>query len=265
MTTHDIHDETLPATFIQKLKRLMVERPLHEEPAEAHRKNRNRWALGKHDPVINYPAGLTGPQQFIHQKKENRKFFAEETEKYSEAYFERCFWIINTWGGISAFKDSDKTRAKIKEFAETHTQERMSGDLFAVISSLSKLAAFWDYERFAVYDSRVIFSLNWLLFLYAPHHRLFPQPEGRNTRIRQYHMPTILALHGDNRDFYPEEEAFYHYCKLLRRCAADIFTDDKRIHEIEMFLFKEADLYICDDMQERLSLNIKSGMTGDTP
>ena len=78
-------------------------------------------------------------------------------------------------------------------------------------------------------------------------------------------MPTILALHGDNRDFYPEEEAFYHYCKLLRRCAADIFADDKRIHEIEMFLFKEADLYICDDMQERLSLNIKSGMTGDTP
>ena len=141
-----------------------AERPLHEEPAESHRKNRNRWALGDNDPVTNYPAGLTGPQQFIHQKEENRKFFAE-TEKYSEPYFERCFWIINTWGGISAFKDGDKTRAKIQEFAKTYEKEEISSDLFAVISSLSKLAAFWDYERFAVYDSRVIFSLNWLLFL----------------------------------------------------------------------------------------------------
>lgn len=264
MTKHNACDETLPASFLQKLKRLMTERPLHEEPVESHRKNRNRWALGDNDPVTNYPAGLTGPQQFIHQKEENRKFFAE-TEKYSEPYFERCFWIINTWGGISAFKDSDKTREKIQEFAETYEQEEISSDLFAVISSLSKLAAFWDYERFAVYDSRVIFSLNWLLFLYAPAHRLFPQPEGRNQRIRQYHMPTILALHGDKRDFYPDKEAFYRYCQLLKECAAQIYGDDRRIHEIEMFLFKEADLYICDDMQERLSLTIKPEVAGNTP
>ena len=78
-------------------------------------------------------------------------------------------------------------------------------------------------------------------------------------------MPTILALHGDKRDFYPDEEAFYRYCQLLKEWAKEIYGDDKKIHEIEMFLFKEADLYICDDMQERLSLTIKPEVAGNTP
>ena len=78
MTKHNACDKTLPESFVQKLKRLMAERPLHEESAESHRKNRNRWALGDNDPVKNYPAGLTGPQKFTHQKAENRKFFAKE-------------------------------------------------------------------------------------------------------------------------------------------------------------------------------------------
>jgi hypothetical protein len=73
------------------------------------------------------------------------------------------FWIINVWGGIRGFKPSDRNIDKILRFKKQIEKGRLSLDCFSTISSLSKISSFLNPEKFVIYDSRVIYTLNWLI------------------------------------------------------------------------------------------------------
>ena len=74
------------------------------------------------------------------------------------------FWIINEWGGIRNFNNTPANRTKIQNFRNQIQNGMLTRATFSTISSLSKLSSFWDCKNFVIYDSRVIYALNWLIF-----------------------------------------------------------------------------------------------------
>ncbi len=75
-------------------------------------------------------------------------------------------WIIGDWGGITRGTD-DRLKACLKKAEEAALSDRQIP--FDRIASWSKYLAFKYPERFAIYDARVIYSLNWLLFTVEGH------------------------------------------------------------------------------------------------
>jgi hypothetical protein len=73
------------------------------------------------------------------------------------------FWIINNWGGIRGFKQNNRNVEKIKQYKKQLEKRKLTKECFSTISSLSKVSSFLDPENFVIYDSRVIYTLNWLI------------------------------------------------------------------------------------------------------
>ena len=127
------------------------------------------------------------------------------------------FWLINKWGGIRNFKNTTRNRAKIQNFKNQIKNGRLTRATFSTISSLSKLSSFWDCKNFVIYDSRVIYALNWLILKLAQEKRYFPTPAGRNEIIANYNIDTIIRLYHlktANTDelYYSYKDAYIQYC-----------------------------------------------------
>jgi len=177
------------------------------------------------------------------------------------------FWIINDWGGIKNFKNNDKNRSKIRVFKNEVKNGKLTRSTFSTISSLSKLSSFWDCENFAIYDSRVIYSLNWLILKLSNEKRYFPTPAGRSEVIANYNIDTVIRLfHKDkNRDedlYFSYKEAYHRYCRLMKDWSSKLWHDNysrrlKYPFYLEMLLFLIADKEIYKDMKKSIHIEIK--------
>jgi hypothetical protein len=140
------------------------------------------------------------------------------------------FWIINDWGGIRNFKNTEQNRGKIRNFKTEVRNGRLTRSTFSTISSLSKLSSFWDCKNFVIYDSRVIYSLNWLILKLSKEKRYFPTPQGRSEVIANYNINTVIRLfHKDkNRDedlYFSYKEAYHKYCQLMKDWSLKLWND----------------------------------------
>ena len=91
------------------------------------------------------------------------------------------YWIIRDWGGIKGFRKSPENNDLLERLPDFLADGKLPKEVFERISSFSKVASFLNPKLYAIYDSRVIFSLNWLIFKnYGNSKKLFPQPVGRN-------------------------------------------------------------------------------------
>lgn len=111
-------------------------------------------------------------------------------------FLDVAYWIIQQWGGIRSY---GKTKANDVELKNLRNMLKMKKpDIrqirFEAISSLSKVASFLNPNQYAIFDSRVAYSLNWLLFLYAQD-KLFRQPESQNSHLRKHQHETIFHLY----------------------------------------------------------------------
>lgn len=173
------------------------------------------------------------------------------------------YWIINHWGGIGSYKRTDKNNLKISRFLDRLERKTLTREYFDCISSLSKVASFAHPTHYAIYDSRAIYSLNWLLFNYSTVRKLelFPQPIGRGTNLKKYDTQTIfeLAKLNGGRDFtyISHKHAFHRYCSLLKELAQGVFGPGSKPYSIEMLLFMIAPTIIISEIESQVSLTIK--------
>ena len=175
--------------------------------------------------------------------------------------------IISDWGGIK-IKNVDTLHADIKD-----KSCKLEG-----IASRSKYYSFSDPKSFAIYDARVIYSLNWLLLKYESN-IFFPAPSGRNTLMNplDYTMDILLKCKGAKEvkdeisfDIYKREttntksnvikilkngfyikknHAYKCYCDLLKRLANKLYGDTfDALTKTEMILFAIADKDIALDV-----------------
>lgn len=168
------------------------------------------------------------------------------------------YWAINDWGGIGAFKKNEKNDAKIKSFLDELEKRRLTRNSFECISSLSKVASFINPEKYAIYDSRAIYSLNWLLFNHTSTAELFPQPIGRNAKMSEYDMQTIFRLTKRSPCYKSHKDAYHQYCDLLNSLSIQVFGENSKPYNMEMLLFMVAPEEIVKQIESSVSLEIKT-------
>lgn len=203
------------------------------------------------------------------KKKENlfeqNKSLKENLKKYfNSPDFEQnklslINYIINTWGGIQEIKEDEKSGKKVnrKELifndiasvkqssAELSTDQidnmRISGDY---ISSRSKVLSFLNPEEYVICDSRVIFSLNWLLFITRTEEQFvqFSKLEPRNKTCKAYSLSYLLEKYN----LQPAEEKtrYREFIDVIKDLTDELKKkqgNDWKIYCTEMLLFQIAD------------------------
>ena len=167
------------------------------------------------------------------------------------------YWAIQEWGGIGSFKKNEKNDHRIRSFMEELGKGKLTRRSFECISSLSKVASFIDHDTYVIYDSRAIYSLNWLLFNYSSEQALFPQPVGRSSDLAKYDMQTIFRLTKRQFEFRSYKAAFHEYCKLIKHLSPEIFGSDSKPYKLEMLLFMIAPTWIIQNIENTVALEIK--------
>lgn len=191
-------------------------------------------------------------------------------------------WIIEIWGGIPPGKNNDDTSLKkCIELAEKSANNAKLNFHFDRIASWSKHIAFKYPRKYAIYDSRVIYSLNWLLFEgKEKSKKYFPIPSGRNPimELLDYSCLPFIAHYIERVDevisrlkeggepriahnlrselFIKRGQAFSEYCELLKMISHKLYPDDKSglaLAKVEMILFSLADKEIPEKVLRDVS------------
>lgn len=89
-------------------------------------------------------------------------------------------WIIEIWGGIAAGRDDGTSLINCVNQADLVDKNDGKVFNFDRIASWSKYLAFKKPNKYAIYDARVIYSLNWLLYQSGAKQYL-PFLSGRNS------------------------------------------------------------------------------------
>jgi len=186
-------------------------------------------------------------------------------------------WIIKTWGGIKGISDST-----IQNIVKNIDKKEYS---FTNISSWSKVHSFKNLTTDAIYDSKVIYSLNWLILNLDTDRKFFVQPEGRNKRLTTFPMNAIINFKNSKlidmrkrgskaieQVYLPENEVYEKYLQtvsllndklwgfstidLTRLIGKKIYLKDYPFFT-ELLLFNMADDVIVNDVRENIFVALK--------
>lgn len=185
-------------------------------------------------------------------------------------------WIVQAWGGIATHK----------AFDTLHVSKNNKS--FDRISSWSKIASFEDLKNNIIYDSRVIYSLNWLIYKYnklnKKYEKYLHQPSSRSRVITLLPVNSIIAFENSEKldlkkqadhiygDIFINKNDSYNYLVALIKMINESLFKNMQINipfqsEVvnmeeypfftEMLLFKMADKEIFNDVKKSISVNIK--------
>lgn len=212
-------------------------------------------------------------KEIILKKKINQKLLDSYTND-KEFFFKLCLWVIKDWGGIKTAKDE-----QTKELIEVFLSE--TSPSFKRIASSSKVGSFMYPEKNIIYDSRVAYSLNWIIFSKNAGDIFFPIPEGRNSKMTAFDMNVLIRLKNiesykvdnleeldnkkfinsiDKKNYIPKNIAYTELNKLIKEISYKLWEGDiekqKNLYYTEMLLFSIADREIYKDITDRLTINI---------
>lgn len=166
------------------------------------------------------------------------------------------YWVIRDWGRIGSFKKSETNDQRIKKFLRELDTGILTRQSFDRISSLSKVASFLAPDEFAIYDSRAIYALNWLIFNYSSSKELFPQPVGRSSDLAKYDLQTIFRLSKLKFSYRSHKVAFHQYCELMKQLGSEVFGPASKPYQVEMLLFMIAPTIIIQKVESSVTLTI---------
>lgn len=166
------------------------------------------------------------------------------------------YWIIQNWGGIRSFKSNERNDSLLKKLDSELKACKLTRPTFSVISSISKVASFINHNEYAIYDSRVIYSLNWLLFKHTNTTSLYPQPSGRNAELAKFDLVTIFNLSNKNISLKSHKTAYFDYCSLMKDLSKEVYGRPEPYH-VEMLLFLIATKHIVSDISDSINLTLE--------
>jgi len=204
----------------------------------------------------------------------NAKLNQIYNQKDKKNFYDLCLWIIKDWGGILT-ADDNNTIKLIDEFLAS------GKPTYNRIASSSKVGSFMKPTDYIIYDSRVAYSLNWIILSETSSKYFFPIPEGRNSKMKAFDMGVLIRLKNveqyrsqtelerDNRQFInkkdkqfyiPENEAYLELNSLIKQINHKLWADDKEkkdnLFYTEMLLFSIADKQVYDDITKRVKIKI---------
>lgn len=186
---------------------------------------------------------------------------------------ELCLWVIKDWGGILTASDND-TIILIEEFLK---QEKPN---FKRIASSSKVGAYLYPDRNIIYDSRVAYSINWIILSENAGQQYFPIPEGRNSKMSAFDLNVLIRLknisvyqptdlkhldhrlfinNSDKKIFINKKDAYYEMINLIKQINQKLWKGDREkqqnLYFTEMLLFSIADREIFMDITTKYRTN----------
>lgn len=205
------------------------------------------WEIPEKCP-ISIPSEATNYQQNIFLKHNLNNVLKNDFG------FEISYWIIQEWGGIKSLKQNERNDEILGGLRSQLDKGKLNRKTFNTISSMSKVASFLEPEKYAIYDSRVIYALNWLLFSFSDEKELYPQPNGRNSELAKYDLQTIFRLSKKDHEYKSYKHAYHDYCSLLRTLSNQIYGKEYP-YLVEMLLFSIAPNQIIDDIKVRTKIS----------
>lgn len=214
---------------------------------------------------------LPAYQKELQLKKIVGQKLNESLELNSELFDKLCLWIIKDWGGITTAKDID-TIILIKDFLIKEKPH------FKRIASSSKVGAYLYPNKNVIYDSRVAYSLNWIILSENAGEKYFPIPEGRNSKMSAFDLNVLIRLKNishyqikdikhldqrlfikkaDDKIYIDKKDAYFQLNNLIKQVNQKLWKGDKEKQEnlyfTEMLLFSIADREIYMDITEKYS------------
>ncbi|NDV14389.1 hypothetical protein GZH52_16675 [Crenobacter sp. HX-7-9] len=135
---------------------------------------------------------------------------------------------------------------------------KLTKSTFECISSLSKVASFLDPDHYVIYDSRAIYTLNWLLFNLENEAALFPQPNGRSSDLAKFDMQTIFRLSKKKISYRSYKNAYHDYCNIVKHLNEEVFGEGSKPYLLEMLLFMVAPRWTVGSIEKSVTVNIEN-------
>lgn len=184
-----------------------------------------------------------------------------------------CLWIIKDWGGILTANDNDTIKL-IEEFLQQDKPD------FNRIASSSKVGAYLFPDRNVIYDSRVAYSINWIILSENAGQQYFPIPEGRNSKMSAFDLNVLIRLknisvyqttdikhldhrlfikNSDKKLFINKKDAYYELNNLVKQINQKLWKGDREkeqnLYFTEMLLFSIADREVFMDITTKYGTN----------
>ena len=197
----------------------------------------------------------------------------ETLKSNEELFYKLCLWVIKDWGGITTANDIN-TLSLIKNFLN---QDRPH---FNRIASSSKVGAYLSPNRNVIYDSRVAYSLNWIILSENAGQQYFPIPEGRNSKMSAFDLNVLIRLkniaiyqpgdiknldnrlfisNSDKKLFINKNDAYSELNNLVKLINKELWKGEKEkeqnLYYTEMLLFSIADREIFMDITKKYGSN----------
>lgn len=170
-------------------------------------------------------------------------------------------WIVEDWGKINGFNFEKDNRIDV--IKNINNDINLS---FESISSMSKIASFYAPDKCAIYDSRVAYSLNWIIYdkrdeLDKDNLKFYPQPSGLNSKLQRYNLNTIFYLTSDMDEpiYHDKKDAYKLYCELLAN-TCNLLKEkypEIKIYDLEMWLFVEALDFANNEIPDAIEIRKK--------
>jgi hypothetical protein len=197
-----------------------------------------------------------------------------DTLKSNADLFDKlCLWVIKDWGGITTANDSD-TIDLVKVFLSNDKPK------FDRIASSSKVGAYMFPDRNVIYDSRVAYSLNWIILSENAGQQYFPIPQGRNSKMAAFDLNVLIRLknisayqttdikhldhrffikNSDKKLFINKKDAYSELNNLVKQINQKLWKGDKEkeqnLYFTEMLLFSIADREVFMDITTKYGTN----------
>lgn len=204
-----------------------------------------------------------------------RKKLIDASQYDTNLYEKLCLWIIKDWGGIKGAKD-ENTKTLINNSLKDKDHWK-----FDRIASSSKIASFMYPKEYIIYDSRVAFSLNWIILSCDAGPFFFPIPGGRNSKMSAFDLNVLIRMSHiekyqpsdlnslnkhlfindiDKTIFIAKKNAYSELNKLIKNVSKKLWEGDpekqEKLFYTEMLLFSIADKQIFQDITKRTCLTI---------
>lgn len=226
---------------------------------------------------VNEMNALSANKKFYEKELQLKKIVGQklnDTLKSNADLFDKlCLWVIKDWGGITTANDSD-TINLIKAFLGNDKPN------FNRIASSSKVGAYMFPDRNVIYDSRVAYSLNWIILSENAGQQYFPIPEGRNSKMAAFDLNVLIRLknisayqttdikhldhrlfikNSDKKLFINKKDAYSELNNLVKQINQKLWKGDKEkeqnLYFTEMLLFSIADREVFMDITTKYGTN----------
>jgi len=147
---------------------------------------------------------------------------------------------------------------------------------FNRIASSSKVGAYLYPDKNVIYDSRVAYSLNWIILSENAGQQFFPIPEGRNSKMSAFDLNVLIRLKNitnyqpnnielldnrlfinniDKKIFINKKDAYYELKNLIEIINRKLWKGDiekeQNLYYTEMLLFSIADREVFMEITEK--------------